>query len=145
MNATLRKFGYPDTLVAEYLHWCVLLRPQQVTLGALVLAAKSEVESFSALPAQAFAELAQVTQEIEQGLGRFEPYQKINYLMLMMVDKHVHMHVVPRYDGARQFNGIAFKDAGWPALPDLKLSTELTPSERSGLLASVRDAFKQSC
>ena len=26
-NQTAGKFGYPDTLIADYGHWCVLLRP----------------------------------------------------------------------------------------------------------------------
>ena len=43
-NETMRKFGYPDTLIREYEHWVVLLRPAQVTLGSLVLAAKSDAD-----------------------------------------------------------------------------------------------------
>ncbi len=39
MNETIQRFGYPATLVAEYEHWLVLLRPAQATLGSLVLAA----------------------------------------------------------------------------------------------------------
>ena len=50
MNATMQKFGYPGSLVKEHHHWCVLLRPQQVTLGSLVLAAKSDATAFSDLP-----------------------------------------------------------------------------------------------
>ena len=42
MNPTLRKFGYPATLLRELDHWVTLLRPEQVTLGSLVLAAKGE-------------------------------------------------------------------------------------------------------
>ena len=38
MNATIEKFGYPATLVAQFDHWLVLLRPSQPTLGSLVLA-----------------------------------------------------------------------------------------------------------
>ena len=41
-NPTMIKFGYPDTLVREWDHWVVLLRPAQVTLGSLVLAARSD-------------------------------------------------------------------------------------------------------
>ena len=37
-NATMRKFGYPETLIRQWDHWAVLLRPAQVTLGSLVLA-----------------------------------------------------------------------------------------------------------
>ena len=105
MNATLQKFGYPAGLVREYRHWAVLLRPAQVTLGALVLAALSNATAFSALPPAAFTELHQVTGDIEAGLARFQPHDRINYLMLMMVDPHVHFHVLPRYAVAQQFAG----------------------------------------
>ncbi len=40
--------------------------------------------------------------------------------MLMMVDPHVHFHVIPRYDGDRAWDGVEFADAGWPGPPDLK-------------------------
>ena len=65
MNETIRTFGYPATLVREYDHWVVLLRPAQPTLGSLVLAAKSQETAFGALPPAAHAELATITQAIE--------------------------------------------------------------------------------
>src|SRR3546814_6351187 len=46
MNETIVKFGHPATLIAEYEHWVVLLRPAQPTLGALILAAKSDATDF---------------------------------------------------------------------------------------------------
>ena len=52
-NETMRKFGYPETLIREYDHWVVLLRPAQVTLGSLVLAAKSDATAFGQLPPEA--------------------------------------------------------------------------------------------
>jgi diadenosine tetraphosphate (Ap4A) HIT family hydrolase len=145
MHATLNKFGYPGTVVARYQHWCVLLRPQQATLGALVLVAKSEAESFPALPPEAFTELAVVTADIESGLKRFMPYSKINYIMLMMVDRQVHFHVLPRYDSVRTFGGVPFSDPGWPGVPDLKVATEITDAVRSDLLLSLQAAFKHPC
>ena len=87
-NDTMRKFGYPESLIREYEHWVVLLRPAQVTLGSLVLAAKSNATAFGQLPAGAHAELAAVTSEIEATLNAEIGYEKINYLMLMMVDPH---------------------------------------------------------
>jgi diadenosine tetraphosphate (Ap4A) HIT family hydrolase len=138
MNATLQKFGYPENLVKEHHHWCVLLRPQQVTLGSLILAAKANVTAFSDLPPTAFSELAIVITEIEQSLQRFSPYDKINYLMLMMVDPHVHMHVLPRYEKPQVFDGVTFKDAGWPSLPDLKSAPVLTDKLRKNLLWTLQ-------
>jgi hypothetical protein len=45
MNPTIEKFGWPGSLVHEFEHWLVLVRPAQVTLGSLVLAAKAVVPS----------------------------------------------------------------------------------------------------
>ena len=60
MNPTIEKFGWPATLVREFEHWLVLLRPAQVTLGSVVLAAKSEATAYGDLPREAFAEQALV-------------------------------------------------------------------------------------
>lgn len=123
----MRKFGYPDSLIREYEHWVVLLRPAQVTLGSLVLAAKSDATAFGQLPAGAHAELAAVTKEIEATLLAETGYEKINYLMLMMVDPHVHFHVLPRYSGTRTLETISLSDAGWPGQPDLTSAVNLEP------------------
>lgn len=119
MNATIAKFGHPATLIRDYAHWVVLLRPAQPTLGSLVLAAKSDATAFGALPPEAHAELASITADIESALTAAISYDRINYLMLMMVDPHVHFHVIPRYDGTRERDGVDLPDRGWPKPPDL--------------------------
>ena len=125
MNDTIERFGYPATLVADYAHWVVLLRPAQPTLGSLVLAAKSDARAFSELPPAAFAQMADVVRDIEMTLAEAVSFAKINYMMLMMVDPHVHFHVLPRYEGERQAEGIAIADSGWPKLPVLGDAVEL--------------------
>ena len=135
MNPTITRFGYPATLVADYDHWVVLLRPDQPTLGSLVLAAKSPATAFSALPLAAFAELTRVTAAIEQALTAAVAYDKINYLMLMMVDPNVHFHVIPRYEGARAVAGIEILDTGWPKAPALADALSLSPGQTEILVA----------
>jgi diadenosine tetraphosphate (Ap4A) HIT family hydrolase len=137
MNATIEKFGHPRTLVAEYDHWVVLLRPAQPTLGSLVLAAKSEATAFGELPAEAHAELKIVTTQIERLLRDFVDYAKINYLMLMMADPHVHFHVIPRYEGGREWQGRSFVDAGWPKVPDLATAVALSDEEQHALAQTL--------
>ncbi|WP_260925738.1 HIT family protein [Novosphingobium sp. 9] len=141
MNATLEKFGYPHTLVAEFDHWVVLARPAQPTLGALVLAAKSDVTAFGDLPLEAHAELKTVTTAIEAALREAVDYAKLNYLMLMMVDPHVHFHVIPRYEGAREWQGRAFVDAGWPKVPDLGQAIALEGEDLAALVAWLKLRF----
>lgn len=124
-NPTALKFGYPNTKIAESDRWLVLLRPQQPTLGSLVLVCKEAAGAFSDLSAEAFAELRDVVAGVEATLSGFVGYARINYLMLMMVDRDVHFHVIPRYEGAREYEGLAFPDAGWPGPPALAQAVEL--------------------
>ena len=58
MNQTMKTFGYPESCVREYDHWAVLLRPKQVTLGALILVCKDEARAFGDITPAAFGELA---------------------------------------------------------------------------------------
>jgi diadenosine tetraphosphate (Ap4A) HIT family hydrolase len=141
MNATIRKFGHPGTLIAETAHWLVLLRPAQPTLGALVLAAKSEATAFADLEPAAFAELAGMTRAIEAALRAAVDYEKINYLMLMMVDPHVHFHVLPRYDGVRSACGVEVRDAGWPGQPALVEAVTLDEAQVAALAGWLRDVW----
>lgn len=132
-NETMLKFGYPDSLVCDYQHWVVLVRPAQVTLGSLVLAAKSDATAFGQLPPDAHAELAPISRDIEACLGAEVGYDRINYLMLMMVDPHVHFHVIPRYEGSRRLAELELGDLGWPGPPDLKSATALDSEQLGGL------------
>ena len=135
MNPTIEKFGFPETLIREFDHWLVLLRPAQVTLGSLVLAAKSNATAYSKLPREAFAEQADAVRAIESALFAFCQYERINYLMLMMVDPNAHFHVIPRSSVARHWRGIEFPDAGWPGPPQLADAVQLSPAQ----LALLRD------
>jgi len=135
------KFGHPHSLVRDYGYWAVLLRPKQATLGALVLVCKEEVQAFSEISNEAFAELPLVVREIETGLKAFKPYQKINYLMLMMVDREVHYHVLPRYDAPQVFAGETYQDPGWPALPELTAGPLLEDAALDELVTALRAAW----
>ncbi|WP_395329877.1 HIT family protein [Novosphingobium sp. BL-8H] len=141
MNATMEKFGFPASLVAEFDHWVVLARPAQPTLGSLVLAAKSAATAFGDLPAQAHAELKQATAAIERALAEAVGYAKLNYLMLMMVDPHAHFHVIPRYEGVREWRGREFVDCGWPKVPDLGHAVALEGEELAALVAWLKPLF----
>ena len=141
VNDTMRKFGFPETLVRDFSHWVVLVRPAQVTLGSLVLCAKSEAQSFGALDPAAFAELAGIVPAIEQALKRFSDYERINYLMLMMVDRQVHFHIFPRYAGERSFDAARFIDTGWPGPPDLKSAIALDDNGLDKFRKALADRF----
>jgi diadenosine tetraphosphate (Ap4A) HIT family hydrolase len=129
MITTFEKFKGKENLIKEYNHWYVLLRPDQVTLGSLVLLAKDKVANFSELSSNSFRDYEIVIKEIEFTLQSVFQYNKINYCMYMMVDPDVHFHVFPRYEANKEFGSFIFKDYGWPGMPEvLKLNS---PSENT--------------
>ena len=141
-NATEAKFGDPVTRIAQTECWTVLLRPKQPTFGSLVLVCREPVAAFADVSAKAFAELHGVIGRIEATLRGFVAYEKINYLMLMMVDPDVHFHVIPRYSGSRNFGALSFPDGGWPGQPVLEPSVALDAATIDSLVARLRDAWQ---
>jgi diadenosine tetraphosphate (Ap4A) HIT family hydrolase len=142
MNVTAVKFGYPDSLLAEFSHWLVLLRPAQVTLGSVVLLCKDEAGRFGDISVEAATELKQATARIEEVLSAAFHYDKINYLMLMMVDPDVHFHVLPRYAEERAYQGAVFTDLAWPGPPVITSAQDVDTDVLSALTRDLRDRFQ---
>ena len=141
MNPTIEKFGYPNTLIKEYQHWVVLLRPLQVTVGSLVLACKEDAQSLGSISVAASTELQSVVADIENALASAFNFQNINYLALMMLDKEVHFHVLPRYDHAVKFNDLEFEDTSWPGPPDITSSLPMVAEDITSLQKVIVSAW----
>ena len=137
LNETMRKFGAPNTVINKYQHWSILLRPVQLTLGSMVLVAHEPVHAFSELSQASFTELHKVTVQIESTLARAFNYDKLNYLMLMMVDPDVHFHVIPRYAEPKQFQGMEFVDPGWPGAPNLSHANKTSKSTNHNIINHI--------
>ena len=99
--------------------WLVFVRPKQVTLGASVLISRRHIESLADLTSEELLALGDAVKQIEARLSKAFHFQKINYLMLMMQDSHVHFHVIPRYSSTIEFGGISWPDSAWPKAPDM--------------------------
>lgn len=144
MNPTFEKFGYPGTVVAEYEHWVVMLRPRQLTLGACVIAAKSGVTSFGELSAEAGAEWPRVVCDFEGTLRGLFGAEKFNYLGLMLVDPHAHMHAIPRYATPPIYKGVAYADTLYPKPPDLGVVLDMEENVFKDLCASVKQVWNKN-
>lgn len=109
-----RKFRLNDLTIHNYQYWVLSLRPQQLTLGSMVLSLKRPCTSLADLTADESQELGSIFHDVEQCQTALFAFDKINYLALMMVDNQVHMHILPRYQQSRDFAGIRFIDEHWP-------------------------------
>jgi diadenosine tetraphosphate (Ap4A) HIT family hydrolase len=119
--------------------WSVLVRKQQVTLGSLVLAANRNFISASELTPEEALEFPVVVGRLEGALRAAFSFDKINYLCLMMVDRHYHFHVLPRYERPREFDGREWNDTAWPAAATLAG----VPAAEEAFLLRLRDHLGQ--
>ncbi len=133
------KFRVAELLIARTAAWSWSVRPAQATLGAGILSLNRHAARFSDVRADEMAELGELIGLVEGSLKAVFAYDVINHLMLMMVDHHVHFHVIPRYATARRFFGLDWVDSGWPALPAL---ADRQHADQPDVLAAIRDALQ---
>ena len=133
------KFDEENNLVKEYEYWRVLVRNRYMSLGNCLVISKRHTEKFSDLDADEMEEFRTVVRELEHALENSFAYDKINWLMLMMKDKHTHFHVIPRYESERDFAGKKWVDAGWPSWP---AKSELMSDKE--LLRKIREVCQRS-
>jgi len=137
-NPFAETFDADNLTLFRTTHWTVLVRKAQVTLGTLVLAANRNFISASEFTQDELLELPQVVGRLESALTEAFAYDKINYLTLMMADRHYHSHVVPRYESVRVFGGLTWEDTDWPVPPSIGV-----PPSDDETLAEIRDHMKQ--
>ncbi len=115
-----RKFELSKLTIKRIDSWVISLRPQQPTIGSLVLSLERKAERLSFLTDDEGKQLAGAFRVVEAMLDKaFQP-EKINYLALMMVDNQVHFHVIPRYSKPVSIAEKFYKDTGYPGPPVLQ-------------------------
>lgn len=121
MSTTLRefesKFRVEELLVHRSKYWSWSMRPVHTTLGSGILSLNRYCTSFADLNDHESKDLGDIVRLLDKRLhDAFKP-DKMNYIMLMMVDLHLHFHVLPRYSEPREFGGLSWIDSGWPKPP----------------------------
>ena len=111
------KFRTEELVLFETEYWRWSLRPVQVTVGAGILSLKRPEERLSGITEDESKDFVNIVKVIENTLLGIFSYKRINYLMLMMIDFHVHYHVIPRYDKEITCVNEKWIDADYPKPP----------------------------
>lgn len=138
MDNFKEKFKTDEFLIYESKYWVWSLRPVQATIGSGVLSLKRECPVLSDLNQEEFSDLIDIIKVIERTLKKTFNYDIMNYLMLMMVDKQVHYHVIPRYERSIDFVGISWEDLAWPGVPSLA-GDEIDNSKLNEILDIIKE------
>ena len=136
MNQTMVSFDYKNYTIKNYNNWSLLLNKNQFTLGTMVLICNEDVFKFSKLSVESFSELQSIIKEIEINLKKVIKFEKLNYIMLMMVDPNVHFHVIPRYTKII-YKEKEYADFGWPSKPDLDKKVEIEKNTMDDLISDL--------
>jgi len=89
----------------------------------------SDATSLSKLSPDASSEMPRLCALIEASLAAEFGADRFNYLALMMVDPHVHFHVIPRYGQEVRLAQDVFTDTAWPGPPDITSSIPLSDEQ----------------
>ncbi len=116
------KFRIEELLLFDFRYWAVSVRPQQPTIGSLIISLKRDCVELGKVTSDESSELSLVFFEVEKLLKKVFSFEKINYLCLMMVDSQVHFHAIPRYKGECLFDGNYYGDIFWPKPVDILYS-----------------------
>lgn len=135
-----KKFQIEPLEIKKIGSWIISLRPQQVTLGSLVLSLARKCPHLGEMTEQEGQELSQAFKFVEALLQKTFHPGKINYLALMMVDHQVHFHVIPRYEKPVEFNGHTYQDKDWPKPPKVTEPLEINEND----IISLKHYLKQN-
>jgi diadenosine tetraphosphate (Ap4A) HIT family hydrolase len=95
-------------------HWRVALNMNQSLLGKTIVVLARHEEDVTALVPEEWETLhGVVARHVARLRAAFAP-EHVNYAFLQNQDRHVHLHVIPRYASARMVAGVAFDDPDWP-------------------------------
>jgi diadenosine tetraphosphate (Ap4A) HIT family hydrolase len=101
-------------VLRESRHWRTALNRNQNLLGKTIVVLRRHEEAVAALSADEWSELHGELAWVTAQLRRAFTPDHFNYGFLQNQDRHVHLHVVPRYASPRELDGVRFEDAAYP-------------------------------
>jgi diadenosine tetraphosphate (Ap4A) HIT family hydrolase len=135
-------FNLPQFDIKKYRHWTVGLNPDQAFLGRTILMLNRHEENLWSLSSEEHEELWEIGGRLEKVLRELFHPDYFNYLKIGHHIRHLHLHVVPRYQEARTFMGEEFLDERWGQTPASVSEKSLPDEIIEGLIDSIREGLE---
>ncbi len=114
--------------------WRVIVNLNQNKLGKVMVCLMRHAEDICELTDAELLELWDVIRRTKSILDSLFQPDHYNYSFLMNLDSHVHLHIIPRYETARVFEGADFNDS------DEIAENRLSEERHNRLVQSLREA-----
>lgn len=137
-----RVMDYSKLKTKAYKYWDLYLHENQCYLGRMFVQLKVDngIEDFLDITGEVREEFFQIGQRVKKALEILFKPDKMNFAALSNTSPVIHMHIIPRYKEAREFDRISFKDTRW--------GQNYAPYDRSfvigeSTLFKIRDVLKE--
>ncbi len=131
-------------VVAENSHWIMALNENQATLGRVFFALKRHETDVTALTPEEVTSLWAFLHQARQALLILFTPDHFNYMFLMNLDPHVHMHIFPRYQSPREFVGQVWTDDYYGGHYDPAQARPLDDATRDALVAALQNTLGEN-
>jgi diadenosine tetraphosphate (Ap4A) HIT family hydrolase len=102
-------------ILTQTAYWKLVLNINQRFLGTCFWALNRHLEPVVELTPEEWADLHENLKRATRALSAsFQP-DYFNYAFLQNQDRHIHMHIYPRYASPRTFDGAVFTDPDYPS------------------------------
>jgi diadenosine tetraphosphate (Ap4A) HIT family hydrolase len=101
-------------VLGEGVRWRVALNLNQNLLGKCIVVLRRHEEQVTRLTSAEWADLHEHIRDTTARLRAAIEPDHFNYAFLQNQDRHVHLHIIPRYAGRREFGGMTFEDPDYP-------------------------------
>ena len=103
----------PETVIRQGATWTMAVNRNQNLLGKTMLVLERPCSAVVDLSPAEWAELHAELRELVLALERCFAPDHVNFAFLMNQAALVHLHVIPRYQSERIWNGEIFEDPHW--------------------------------
>lgn len=101
---------YNELKIKEYKFWNLYLNEFQCYLGRVCLVAKrSDAKDFIEITLEERDEFFHIAKKFNDAIQKLFKPDLMNYAALGNNYNHLHVHLIPRYETERIFNGIKFR------------------------------------
>lgn len=120
LDSFKEKFDLETLTLFENYSWVLSLRPEQLTLGSMLISSSKGICDFQDYKNDDGAKFYYTVAISEKIAKEVFGAVRINILCLMMVDPIVHFHIIPRYDSKKLRYNKIWEDLDWPKPPSFR-------------------------
>lgn len=124
-------------ILADSMAWRLVLNRNQNLVGKSMLVARRHVEAVDQLSAEEWTDLRHQLGRITAALKQVAQPDHFNFAFLQNQDRHVHMHVIPRYARTRLVGGLRAEDPDYPDHYAVPAPNRPLAADRQEQLASL--------